>query len=451
MKAETAYAIHESMGVILSRKLMDCLDRIEELSTLQTTNEFRVLELLQRTVPEADCLVGEPAPNVSFEIVVGLWSQFSDEVNALNDTYKAFLDSVARRFKLNVPHPIFLFGSIVKHEKKIRDKLDVNLRPLLKEYVIGADEIIKRFKVGLLNYQAADSVDRFLDNSEPFEKSDVRFLPAVLGVPTIYLDLNAVAFILSKANIKRQCVAASQANKIAFVYSSFTLEDIVLSNPLFVSDLIEALQELARDHLVGILSQEVAFVTEDIYHTYERVELLRPGTRNFEHYNLVSTVRHYHDYPAFRRGEKVYNIIVDDPMALFGKDSLHRTIPEMEFLTLEFRDEQFVQALLRTGEVTLATPADSCEAIEQLLKLCDFINFQTEVVKMDNASKISSSYRDNKHILHASITDYLISDDEKLRARAKFVYGVLGITTEVMTSKVFLQRSKEILAGLAAG
>ncbi|HCF3155683.1 hypothetical protein HT127_23110 [Pseudomonas aeruginosa] len=74
MKIESISTIQEAMGLILSRKLMDFFDRPEDLSTIQSTDEFRVVMALQDTIEQADNSAGQSA-NIGFEIISNLWNE----------------------------------------------------------------------------------------------------------------------------------------------------------------------------------------------------------------------------------------------------------------------------------------------------------------------------------------------------------------------------------------
>lgn len=443
MKTETALVIQEAMGVILARKLMDCFDRPEDLSTIQATNEFRVITSLQNEIDQAENFSGQSS-NAAFKIISDLWNELHKNSSELTKNHYDLLKHIVTNLSIKTPDYSFLLGGILKHEKKIYQKINPEFRADFEAYVAKANQIIRDFRVRLLNYQAADYVDEFFKESSALEERELNFHPTTPSGTTIYLDLNAVASILSNKNIKKKCLAAIEGKTISFLHSSYVVEDIAVSNALFVRELIENLQELTKNHITITQDDEIVFATEDIYDTLKRVNLLRGMTRNFEHHRLITTISHYHDYPDFRRGETFYNLIAKDPIEFFRKDGEHKNSPALEFLTLKFSDKPFIQELIKNGSVDLSKNHNKKEAIEEILELCDFINFQTEAVKLSNASKIASSYRDNNHILHASVVDYFVSDDEKLRERASFAYRILGIPTKVIASKLLFEKIAEI-------
>lgn len=442
MKRESISTIQEAMGLILSRKLMDFFDRPEDLSTIQSTDEFRVVMALQDTIEQADNSAGQSA-NIGFEIISNLWNELLSASTELTKNYYPLLEHVADKLSINAPDHTFLLGSILKHERKIYPKIAPQFKRDFESYTDKANEIIRNFRVNLLSYQAADFIDKFFDESAIFEERKLNFQPTTLSGQTIYLDLNAIVSILSNKTTKRHCLTAAEEKTISFVHSSYVVEDIAVSNVMFVKEQIESLQELTKNQMTAIIDDEIIFATENIYDTLERVNLLRSMTQNFEHHKLIATIKHYHDHPEFRRGETIYNTIAKDPLELFRKDAEHMESPALKLLRFKFQDKPIIQELIESGSIDLSKKINRKEAIEQLLELCDFINFQTEAIKLSNTSKIASSYRDNNHILHASITDYFVSDDEKLRQRAVFVYRTLGIATVVLSSKQLAEKLSE--------
>lgn len=442
MKKDSISTIQEAMGLILGRKLMDFFDRPEDLSTIQSTDEFRVVMGLQDTIEQADNSAGQ-SKNISFEIISDLWNELQSASTELTKNYYTLLEHVSDKLRINAPDQIFLLGSILKHERKIFPKIDPQFKSDFKNYISKANKIIRNFRVNLLSYQASDSIDKFFEESENLKKRKINFHPTTLNGQTIYLDLNAIASILSNKTAKRNCLKAAEENLISFVHSSYVIEDIAVSNVIFVHDQIESLQELTNNQMTAVIDDEIIFATENIYDTLKRVNLLRGMTRNFEHHKLITTIKHYHDHPEFRRGETIYNAIAKDPIELFRKDGEHMNNPALKLLSIKFQDKPIIKELIASGSIDLSKKINRKEAIEQLLELCDFINFQTEAIKLSNTSKIASSYRDNNHILHASITDFFVSDDEKLRERAIFVYRMLGITTKVLSSNQLTAKLSE--------
>lgn len=447
MNAETLSLIQEAMGVILARKLMDCFDRPEDFSTIRSTNEFRILSELQDKI-EVYYSGSKQENNIIFQSVSDMWNKFYVVSEDLTKQHVDLLDHIVEKLSVKVPDPSFLLGSVVKYERKIFPKIDKKFRGEFKSYAVKANVIIRDFRLELLAFQGACYVDEFFDESHVYEKRKVDFKSATFSGTTAYLDLNAVASILQDKKLHKKCLAAVKDEKIAFLRSSYVVEDISVSNALFVRELIESLQELTKDQMTAIEDKKIVFAREDIYDTFKRVNLLDNMTRKFESHRLISVIKHYHDYPEFRRGEALYNFIKDDPGKLFSKDGA-RYADALDFLALKFNSRPVVEELISSGRVSLSKDEDRISAVEQILEFCDFINFQTEAVKLSNAAKIASSYRDNCHVAHASVADYFVSDDEKLRARASFTYKVLGIPTEVITSKALSLQLDELGAAPA--
>lgn len=74
-------------------------------------------------------------------------------------------------------------------------------------------------------------------------------------------------------------------------------------------------------------------------------------------------------------------------------------------------------------------------SIENLNKLLDFINYETEALSFNNKAKIYSSYRDGQHLQHAYICDFFATDDKRLANRAKLIFELIGVKTKVISMK----------------
>ncbi|WP_218731502.1 hypothetical protein [Citrobacter braakii] len=109
-------------------------------------------------------------------------------------------------------------------------------------------------------------------------------------------------------------------------------------------------------------------------------------------------------------------------------------------------NNQLIADLINSGKVPETTLQEKNKLIEDILNLFDFINFETESVRFDNAKKIYSSYRDNSHLIHACITDYFVTDDAKLKKRGNIIYPLIGSNTKVISSKEFSQLLPKLLS-----
>lgn len=244
-----------------------------------------------------------------------------------------------------------------------------------------------------------------------------------------------------------QCLQAKEKNDIAFVYSSYLVEDSINMNPLFLEEYLDNLLKITNHQIVAVMDDGLCFATESISQTIERVKKYSKLTKNFETYRFIKVIQHYHDYPELRKGRALYNEICKDPVKFFNEDG-KVDIPGFKLIEGNFRYDKLITAFIKTGKVRETSLQEKSQLIEGMLQLFDFINFETESVRLDNAQKIYSSYRDNRHLIHACITDYFVTDDIRLKTRGNIIYSLIGANTKVINSKEFSKLLPTLLSGI---
>lgn len=429
--------LQQAMANILFNKLMESFDDLEGLSAVQTSNEYRILMELDKLLGQAEIPTDTPVC-VDYDMVVDAWNTLQSEVQALSERNKALMETLIERYKLNVPDHFLLFGSLINHDTRIIQKLDEGSREAFKKYVSEGNRIIRDFRIALLTYHAADLVDAFLDNSHIVDQTNIDYHPVDLNGEIICLDQNAVSRIVDHPQCMRLCLEGQASNKISLVYSAYLVEDSVNMNPLFLKDFLDNLSKLTMNRMIGFIDHEPRFVSEDIYRTVNRVTKYSGLTKKFEKHRFIKVIQHYHDHPELRKGKELYNELVKGLVYFFRRDS-KVDIPGFDQIARKFIDRKLVIEFIQTGSIRDTTLQEKCKFIEDILELFDFINFETEVVKLANAGKIYSSYRDNKHLEHACIADYFVTDDKRLKARGNLIYSLISVRTKVIDFKEFLE------------
>lgn len=436
--------IQQAMANILFNKLMECFDDLEFLSGIQTTKEFRILDELKEKLDEL-LTSSSISSCVDYELVINTWNTLYKDVTTLNDDYNLLILKLVNIYKLRMKDSFQIFGSLIKHDTKIMQKLDGRDLREFKEYVCKGNEIVRDFRVSLLNYYSAELTDRFLDNCHLINDNNINYTPVEIKGTSIYLDQNAISYIVNHKKCMEQCLEAKKNNVISFVYSSYLVEDSINMNPFFLEEYLDNLLKITNHHMVAVMKNGLCFVTEPISQTIKRVKKYSKLTKTFETHRFIKVIEHYHNYPQLRKGRELYNEICKDPIKFFNNDG-KANIPGFELIERNFGNVQLISGLIKSGKVRETTSQEKSQLIEDILKLFDFINFETESVRLDNARKIYSSYRDNSHLIHAYITDYFVTDDAKLKSRGNIIYSLIGSNTKVINSKEFSQLLPKLLS-----
>jgi len=437
------FVLKRAIANILFKKLIENFDDLEGLSEVQTSKEFDICEQVKNLLVSEKESSEEPEC-VDYELVVCAWNTLYEKISDLNEKNEALLKILLEKFELKTSDTFMLFGSLVGQEVKIGQKLNGRENIAFREYVSEANGIIRDFKIKLLTYLAADLTDNFLDNREIINPENIKYERIDLAGTIIYLDQNAVTSISDDSKFMGKCLDAKADNKIHFVYSPYLAMDSVNMNPFFLKDFVRNLFLLSSNCMISIIDNVPNFVREDVYHTFNRAHLYSHLSKTFESHWHINVIRHYHDYPELRKGRALNNELIKDPLAFFRGLS-KSGVPGSEKVVSKFSGSRFVTPFLETGKVPDTPIEERCQLIEELLRLFDFINFETESVKLSNAKKISSSYRDNNHLTHASIAGIFVTDDKRLTARAKLLYSLVGIHTKVMNFKEFREKISKSL------
>lgn len=427
--------LQQAMANILFNKLMMSFDDLENLSAVQSSNEYRIVVELSKKLEQEE-ISSDTTSCVDYELVINAWNTLYEGIQALSKDYKALLEKLLDLYNLRIKDPFQLFGSLIKHDTKVINKLGEGDRKIFKEYVIHGNKIIRDFRVSLLTYHSSELVDRFLDDIDIINKENIHYKSIELNGTSIYLDQNAVSFIVDHPQCMRQCLAGQENNDIAFVYSSYLIEDSINMNPLFLEEFLDNLLKITKNQMVATMDDGICFATESIRQTIDRVKKYSKLTKKFETHRFIKVIQHYHDYPELRKGKVLYNELGKDPIKFFLKET-KSDIPGYELVEKAFRGNELITNFIKTGKIRETSQQEKSQFIGDMLELFDFINFETEAVKLTNAQKIYSSYRDNEHLVHASITDYLVTDDKRLKIRGNIIYPLIGAKTKVINSKEF--------------
>lgn len=411
--------LEKSIAKILYNLLKKNFDDIESLTQIEKTQDYKILTQLEGRLTET-----KEARNVDYELMVATWNNLNIQVKDLNIKYIDLISHIFEIFETKLEDDFNISGALYSHEKFISFKLSESWNIKYKNYIIALDEIICNFRLAMLNYETADLQDSFFNDFHIINDKNIKFEKVETIKKSIYLDTNTVQPILNNPKLQKYI----ESNEIAFVYSAYLVEDILNSNPIFLSSFFSDLLRLTKGGMVGYMDEGLCYVKEKLEDTTSRVKKYSKLTKIFEKTLINDFIRRYHDHPELRKGRELNKKISDDIYGFFKSKSKEKT-PGFNLVKNEFSNTN-ISDFIDSGEI--GEIEDVREAINNLSSLFDFINFETEALKLSNLNKIASSYRDNNHLEQAYICDYFLTEDKRMKSRAEVIYRILNIKTEVM-------------------
>ncbi|MBO2596330.1 hypothetical protein I6M54_16050 [Shewanella algae] len=416
--------IEKAIARILYSKFMEHFDDIEALSQVQSSQDFKLILELEKTI-ESD----RDSQNVDYSLVVGAWNEIYESVKDLNSSYEELISHISKEFKVIINDDFMISGTLYDHEKFFLRKLDATWSEQYKSYLLEIDKIILAFRIKLLRYSSADIQDNFFSQHHLIEQQNIKFKKSTFNSRSIYLDTNAVQVLAADRKI-RSYISKSE---MAFCYSSFLIEDAVNSNPVFLNSFLLDLQTITGGNMVGYMDEGLCYVNESIEDTLDRVSKYSKLTKLYESHVMNDVLKHFHLYSELRKGKELVKLISDDFIGFFSS-SEKSSLAGFDKILCKFQNT-IIGDFVQSGDI--GEIDDYREAIIQLSSLFDFVNFETEHVKLANFKKIASSYRDRQHLEHAYICDFFVSDDIRLRNRAKVAFDILGIKTKALSINEF--------------
>lgn len=418
--------IKDAIENILFNLILNNIDDIENLSSIQTTKEFFIIEQLQKIDNKED---------TDYDMVVETWVIFVHKTKEINKEYKILIDKIKKEFSFTSPDNFLIVGTMVKHEKYIKKNLDTKYKKLYEEYLEKLNKIILDFKVQFLRYYEADLTDTFLGSSNIINRKNINYQNIEIKTPTVYLDQNTIEKIMNDKRMKFRFLGLKNSNKCTFVYSPHLIEDAINMNPLFLKRYIDFLKVLTDCKMVDVFNIENPYVYEDIIDTYYRVEKYKDLRETYEKVFFIRALKNYYSFPELRKNEEFNRKISSSIVDFFkSKEILNYSI----YSNLQFQfGYKNIMSFIDEGEINEINSENIVTYIEELIELFDFINFETEKVNFSNIKKIFSRHRDNQHIIYAHKCDYILTNDRFLKNRSEVIFSLLGSNTKVMTEKEF--------------
>ncbi|QSD31671.1 hypothetical protein H5A29_01670 [Pectobacterium brasiliense] len=393
----------KSIAKILYNLLKQHFDDVESIAKIKETQDFKLIIALDRMYK---CTEGEGS--VDYDLVVGAYKEINECVNKLNKENHELISHVLKIYDVKIDDDLLISGTLYNHEKKISIKLSPLWSSKYRNYISALDDIICDFRLALLNYENADSQDVFFDNQHIIQKENIKFKKINIKKKSIYIDTNAIQILANDLSLTKK-------TNFSFVYSSYVIEDALNSNPIFFSSFCSDLLSLTNGDMVGYMNEGLCYVTENIEHTTARAKKYFELTKLCESTIAADFIKHFHAYPELRKGRELSNTISSDVIGFF-KGNTKENVSGFNYVKHQFSNTS-ISEFIESGSIGFVQ--DYRTVIEELSSLFDFVNFETEHIKLSNIKKIASSYRDKAHLEHAYICDYFVTEDTRLKNRAK--------------------------------
>ncbi|NIG81771.1 hypothetical protein F3J34_50535 [Klebsiella sp. Ap-873] len=408
--------LEKAIARILYNLLRQSSDDIESIANIVNTQDFKLLFDLERM---RECTDGQR--NVDYDLVVGAYNRINKCVSKLNKENYELISHILNIYDAKIEGDLLISGALYNHEKKISFKLSPPWGKKYRDYILALDSIVCDFRLALLNYEIADSQDVFFDSQHVIQEENIKFEKIIIKKESIYLDTNTIQVLANKPNLTKK-------NNFSFVYSAYLIEDALNSNPIFFSSFCSNLLSLTNGEMVGYMNDGLCYVTENIEYTIARVQKYFRLTKSFESTIALELFKSFHAYPELRKGRELSNAISSDVIGFF-RGNAKETISGFSYVKQKFSNTSIAE-FIDSGSIGFVE--DYRTVIEDLSSLFDFVNFETEQIKLSNINKMASSYRDREHIEHGYICDYFVTEDTRLKSRARIIYEILGVKTQVI-------------------
>ncbi|WP_421239110.1 hypothetical protein [Aeromonas enteropelogenes] len=410
---------NELIEHFLFEKIMESLGDLERLSNLCTSREFYFVTEIEREYQ---------LDQRDFELssLIEIWNELYSSIKKLNNKEIDFISYFSSKFNIQFKDSFLLFGTILKHQNYIRKELDQADIVRFNKYCDSLAKHVSHFRMNFIHYALAKEQESFFNKSDIISKGNIKFTKSGKIDNSIYADQN----VFSKLIDNDSKISYIKRNGINLVYSSYTIEDSLNKNPIFMPEYLEKISNLTNGNMVGYMDDGLNYVNESIFDTYSRTSSYRNLTKNYENTVFLNKYKDYFLYENLRKNSEISNIIYRDVTGFFSNEKKLQFKGYFDIVS-RFSQYEDIDTFVKTGK--LPEVINVRDTINNLNELLDFINYETESLSFNNKAKIYSSFRDGQHLQHAYICDYFATDDKKLASRAKLIFGLVGVNTKVIS------------------
>lgn len=274
--------------------------------------------------------------------------------------------------------------------------------------------------------RAHDKIFSAASKTPPSEFKTVEIIRPNENICTIYLDFNIYQKYEENIDFQRLLSKCVQDTSLWFVYGSVHLDEVCrMNSESFESKRIESLQHITNNKEVLYYDDEILFCYEDIIEALKRAKKNMELNEGAENLKLV----HSGDKQAFH--------------IQYLKDSHKKQINNLHIVDLnEGELNEILKGViacpysideLRNSDYKLNDRNFICTGIRSLYEMLDTLGFYSD----KKERTIRSSVYDIEHLCYASKCKYFVTADKYLMQRAKEIYLIMGICTEVKSYEEF--------------
>lgn len=414
---------------------------INNWNLLKNSEELQLLNQLDDEITKRDYCENLCKGCLDYYFYNKIILDFIGGIKSINQKFEQIISKILKDiFKLtkdDLQHPLDILVNMISNQNYIIKFLETNN---ILDYKIYCDEFEKlniNMAVSYYNHKQIELHDEVFNNA-PLDATNIRY--SKLDFNDInhifYIDQNFIDKFNKDEKLKKQIDNIKIKENYKFVFSPYLIEDGIKMNKVFLKEYFEDISTLTNNVQVIAIDNNLFFGIEEIENTVDRVILWNQATRAAEKLKVYVKCSNEYTYPLFNisKKNKIYQKIDNDIHSFFRNifkedENIQSTL--RGYLLLN--SSSFSLEQLQSGIIETTDNNDCINKIQELYKLLDLINFKVD----KEEKKIKSGYQDTEHLKRAWLANYFITDDNNLIERGNFIYKLLNIKTEFITSKKF--------------
>ncbi|POD93004.1 hypothetical protein [Pectobacterium odoriferum] len=378
-----------------------------------------------------------------FTTIYEYFLEFQKNLNDILNSSPKFREYIYFKFNLNENAPnLLVSATIFKHKEFISDNIDKEQNEHLYQIASKIEGAWLSFLIKFLYYRGVHYNDIINNEYKKLKNIPVTFERLIIedDKKSIYIDQNIASdYVVGKnKNLNENIKKIKDIGRYRFVFSPYLIEDGIKMDIIYFNLYIRNVLLLTDGILMGRIDDELSFVKENPDLLIDRILKWLPATSAAEEYKYIQAKLNEIMYPNFNKQSKLGRKISNDINSVFNDESFMKNTvlnPEInrtlyDFIEWKIIDLGFGASIddLISSRIICDNDSDVINKIEGLCSLLDVVNYKTESLK--DKSKIKSSYQDIQHLTHAFKCEYLVTNDNNLIMRGRYIYNVLGLKTK---------------------
>lgn len=438
-----------SISYVLKKFIENIIEDINKWHETAYSEEMLLLSRLEKKLQIQEICEKQCMGCLDYILVSKIFLDFKTKIDETNKKYVELISYILRKLDLkNLNASIEIAIHIISNPKYIKKQLEENQIDKYKEYCDEINGIIIGLKLDYYNQRIVELDDIVLQHSHLVkeQKNNAILVNIDSKIETFYIDQNFISKYINDNSFKSEINNIKIKAKYQFIFSPYLIEDGIKMNQVFLKEYFENIDLLTDGISVTRYDAKLAYVKEEVDFIVERILLWLQATKAGENLKFYRSLYNKYAYPDFKRDEK--NTLVQKI-----NGNIKKFLKEFDIQSIHSEDNKFERTMekilywktvkiglsfeeIQNLKISFHNDFDKIDKIQKLCDFLDFINYQTD----KEEKKIKSSYQDTEHLKHAWKCKYFITDDKKLIKRGEFIYSILGIETQFLTSNDFKQK-----------